>query len=49
MLLTFLNRLVEGTFKGHAFRLIQLVQLALREETWTPTRMVAVERFSPCG
>jgi hypothetical protein len=31
--LTFLNWLVEGTFKAHAFHLVQFVQLVLREKT----------------
>jgi len=33
VLLTFLNRLVEGTFKAHAFHLVRFVQLVLREKT----------------
>jgi hypothetical protein len=46
ILLTFLNRLVEGTFKAHAFHLVRFVQLVFREKTWTPTRMVTVGRFA---
>jgi len=33
ILLTFLNWLVEGTFKAHAFHLVRFVQLVLREKT----------------
>jgi hypothetical protein len=33
ILLTFLNWLVEGTFKAHALHLVQFVQLVLREKT----------------
>ena len=37
VLLTLLNWFVEGTFKAHAFHLVCLVQLVLREKTKTPT------------
>ena len=44
--LAFLNWLVEGTFKAHAFHLVQFVQLVLREKTQTSTRLVTVGRSS---
>jgi hypothetical protein len=48
VLLTFLNWLVEGTFRAHAFHLVQFVQLVRREKTQTSTRLVTQDvRFNP--